>query len=160
MLTNRIAQINFRIMQLSQQQQTLANNAANLERAMANYKNMFQNIGNIFQTAYSTQMQQMYTAASTEANNGTLPSNMQNIWAMGMSGANFMSTPMGMNLTTMSQYIDNVNNSKMQQIKNMENNIELQVKSLQTQLKAAQTELAEVEKGEQKEIENSAPKFA
>ena len=160
MLTNRIAQINFRIMQLSQQQQTLANNAANLERAMANYKNMFQNIGNIFQSAYSTQMQQMYSAAGNEAISGTLPSNMQNIWAMGMSGANFMSTPMGMSLTTMSQYIENVNNSKMQQIKSMENNIEQQRKSLETQVQAAQKELDNVEKQEEKEIERSAPKFA
>ena len=147
-------------MQLSQQQQTLANNAANLERAMANYKNMFQNIGNIFQTAYSTQMQQMYSAAGNEASSGTLPSNMQNIWAMGMSGANFMSTPMGMNLTMMSQYIDNVNHSNMQQIKSMENNIELQRKSLETQVQAAQKELDNVEKQEEKEIERSAPKFA
>lgn len=160
MLTNRKNQLEFRIMQLSQQQQTLANNAANLERAMANYKTMFQNIGNIFQTAYSTQMSQLYSQAGITAGTGALPGNLGNIFSMGMAGANFMATPMGMSISMMSQYIDAVNNSKMQQVKNMETNIELQRKSLETQLNATVKELESVEKQEEKEIERSAPKFA
>lgn len=163
MLTNRKNNLEFRIMQLSQQQQTLANNAANLERAMANYKTMFQNIGNIFQTAYATQMSQLYSQAGQEASQSTEIGSLPNIGSListGMAGANFMATPMGAYITAMSQQIDAVSNSQMQQVKNMESNIELQRKSLETQLNATVKELDAVEKQEEKEIERSAPKFA
>ena len=45
MLTNRINTINFRVMQLSQQQQTLAQAAGNLQRSVAMMKNIFGTIG-------------------------------------------------------------------------------------------------------------------
>lgn len=157
MLTNRKNQLEFRIMQLCQQQQTLANNAANLERAMANYKSMFQNIGNIFQM--QNQMKQNAQLAQYQNGNldsSQLPSLLQGIAA----GANFMATAEGMAINLFSQNLDAINNSKLQQIKNMESNIELQRKSLETQLNATTKELEAVEKQEDKEIERSAPKFA
>ena len=57
MLTNRVNQLQMRIMQLSQQQQTLSDNAGRLERAIANTRNLFSNIGNAFQMGYSMQQQ-------------------------------------------------------------------------------------------------------
>ena len=71
-----------------------------------------------------------------------------------------MTTPAGMFMAMTSQTMDAINQSKMQQIKDMENQIELEMKSLETQLKAAQAELKSVEEQESKNIENAAPKFA
>ena len=168
MLTNRINQLNFRIMQLSQQQQTLANNAANLERSMASMKNLFSNIGNIFQMGMTMQ-QNTIMAALTQKMQGTngdfsnpdIQAGIKGLLGTYLSGgANFFSTPQGMSLQLINQSMETVNQTKMQQIKDMETQIELQRKSLETQLAAAQEELKSVEKAEDNEIKNSAPKFA
>ena len=55
MLTNRVNQLSMRILQLSQQQQTLADNAARMERAMAATRNLFSTIGNAFQMGMTMQ---------------------------------------------------------------------------------------------------------
>ena len=167
MLTNRVNQIQMRIMQLSQQQQTLSDNAGRLERAMANTRNLFSNIGNAFQMGYTMQQQaisQSLIKAMQESNGDIKDAAVQNALAsMGSllnGGANFMSTPMGLGLNMMNQSINVINESKMRQIKEMENQIELERKSLETQLAAAQKELESVEKAEEKAIDNAAPKFA
>ena len=163
MLTNRINQLNFRIMQLSQQQMTLSNNAAKLERALANQKNVFQTIGNIYQTSLTMQ-QQAYTSSLFNAaqKDGTVnASTMQQFATLGLNGMfNFATTPLGMMMGMMQQQQEMVNQTKLEQIKDMENQIELERKSLETQLKAAQAEMQEVEKAEENQIKNAAPKFA
>lgn len=157
MLTNRINQLNARIMQLSQQQQTLADNAARLERAMANTRNIFSSIGNIFQSAIS--MQQMSALQALSQNPD--PTKAQQMLTQALSGQNnFMSSPAGVSLMLTNQCLEMVNSNKLQEIKNAENEIELQRKSLETQVQAARAELEAVEKQEGQEIKNSAPKFA
>ena len=155
-------------MQLCQQQQTLANNAANLERSMASMKNLFSNIGNIFQMGMTMQQNAVTYAVmqKLQSTNGDLENSAVSAGLQGMigtylgGGANFFSTGLGMSLQLINQSMETVNQTKMQQIKDMENQIELQRKSLETQLNAAQKELEAVEKQEDKEIERSAPKFA
>jgi len=80
---------------------------------------------------------------------------------LGLNGMfNFATTPQGMIFTAMQQQMETINQTKLQQVKDMENEIQLQMKSLETQLKAAQEELQQVEKTEENNIKNSAPKFA
>lgn len=164
MLTNRVNQLSFRIMQLSQQQQTLSDNAGRLERAMASTRNLFSTIGNVFQMGMTMQQNAMNKALmeQVQSSGGKFdPAIMQQMIGTYMNGgANFMATQPGMMLNFMNQTIEAVDQSKMQQIKDMENQIELQRKSLETQLNAAQKELEKVEQQEDKEIERSAPKFA
>ncbi len=168
MLTQRINQINFRIMQLSQQQQTLADNAARMERSMASMKNMFSNIGNIFQMGMTMQYNMQLAAANQavqnangDFTNANVETSIKGLLGTYLNGGNnFLSTPLGLSLMATNQAMETVNESKLQQIKDMETQIELQRKSLETQLAAAQKELESVEKAEEKQIENSAPKFA
>ena len=165
MLTNRVNQISMRIMQLSQQQQTLADNAARMERAMAASRNLFSSIGNAFQMGMTMQqnvlMQQLTSSIQNNQGKSDSPEVQAIMSQIGLFGGNnFMATPAGMIMSSMNQMMETVNQNKMQQIKNMENQIELQRKSLETQLSAAQKELEKVEQQEDKEIERSAPKFA
>ncbi len=167
MLTNRVNQLQMRIMQLSQQQQTLSDNAGRLERAIANTRNLFSNIGNAFQMGYTMQQQAMSQSlikamqeSNGDINNAAVQNALASMGSLLNGGANFMSTPMGLGLNMMNQSINIINESKMRQIKEMENQIELERKSLETQLAAAQKELESVEKAEEKAIDNAAPKFA
>lgn len=168
MLTNRVNQISMRIMQLSQQQQTLSDNAGRLERAMAASRNLFSTIGNAFQMGMTMQQNilNQQLSKTIQDNKGNMDSpevkalmNQQMANLMN-GGANFMSTAPGMMMASMNQMMETVNQNKMTQIKDMETQIELQRKSLETQLNAAQKELEKVEQQEDKEIERSAPKFA
>ncbi len=162
MLRNRINQINFRMMQLSQQQQTLAEQASRWERAMANTRTVFSQIGNIFQMGMNAmiqgQMQQLYNN-NVNGGGGTQDYSIFNT-ILSTGGLNFMATPMGAYMNMMSQSLDMANQNQLQRVKDMENQIELQMKSLETQLKAAQAEMESVEKAEDNEIKSSAPKFA
>ena len=90
----------------------------------------------------------------------TMQSALASMGSLLNGGANFMTTPAGMFMAMTNQTMEAINQSKMQQIKDMENQIELEMKSLETQLKAAQAELKSVEEQESKNIENAAPKFA
>ncbi len=167
MLTNRVNQLQMRIMQLSQQQQTLSDNAGRLERAIANTRTLFSNIGNAFQMGFTMQQQALSASmmkslqeSGGDMNNAAVQSALASMGSLLNGGANFMSTPMGIGLNMMNQSINALNESKMRQIKDMENQIELERKSLETQLAAAQKELESVEKAEEKAIDNAAPKFA
>ena len=163
MLTNRINQISFRIMQLTQQQQTLADNAARMERAIANTRNLFSSIGNAFQMGLQMQQQAAMQGfyQDIQANGGKIDqSSLGSIGSILGGGMNFMSTPMGMFMTLMNQSIEMTSQNELRNVKEMENQIELQRKSLETQLNAAQKELEKVEQAEDKNIERSAPKFA
>ena len=167
MLTNRVNQLQMRIMQLSQQQQTLSDNAGRLERALANTRNLFSNIGNAFQMSFTMQQQAMSASlmkslqeSGGDMNSAGVQSALASMGSLLNGGANFMSTPMGIGLNMMNQSLNAINESKMRQIKEMENQIELERKSLETQLAAAQKELESVEKAEEKAIDNAAPKFA
>ena len=162
MLRNRINQINFRMLQLTQQQQTLADQASRWERAMANTRTVFSQIGNIFQMGMNAmvqkQMQELYNN-NVNGGGGTQDYSIFNT-ILSTGGLNFMATPVGAYMNMMSQSLDMANQNQLQRVKDMENQIELQMKSLETQLKAAQAEMESVEKAEDNEIKSSAPKFA
>ena len=166
MLTNRINQLNARLMQLMQQQQTLADSAAQREMARNSQKSLFQTIGNIFQSGLTMQQNALQQAAyqklqSEGMDNSEYQQYMSQLYQGGVTGAfNLMNTPLGIQINMMSQILDNQAQSEQRQVKDMENQIELQKKSIETQLAAAQAELKKVEDAESKQIEASAPKYA
>ena len=71
-----------------------------------------------------------------------------------------MSSPAGLALQVMNQTLDMTSQNQLRQIKEMENQIELERKNLETQVKAMTAEKQEVEKAEDNQIKESAPKFA
>lgn len=163
MLRNRINQINFRLMQLSQQQQTLADSAAKMEQAISNTKNIFNTLGNTMQMGMQMQtnaiMQQL--ANNTANNQGNVDySQYTPLLQQALSGANFMASPMGQALSIMNQTLDITSQNQLRHIKDMENQIELERKNLETQVKAMSAEMDAVEKAEDNEIKKSAPQFA
>lgn len=154
MLTNRINQVNFRIMQLSQQQQTLAKSAGDMERNASWAKSMFGNIGNAFTQSQQMMSQQMMFGLM---GGGSKPSeaDLQNIFAM-----NKQQQGMTMMFSYVGQMMDMQSQNELRNVKDMENQIELERKNLETQVKAMTAERESVEKAEDNEIKNSAPKFA
>ena len=151
-------------MQLSQQQQTLSDNAGRLERALSNTRNLFSSIGNMFQSGMQAQQYQMNMTLSQAISSGNIKPDSdqakQAYQQMYMMNQSMMNHPLLMTLNLMNQSMEIVNQGKLQQIKDMENQIELERKSLETQLAAAQKELESVEKAEEKAIDRAAPKFA
>ncbi len=160
MLTNRISQLNFRRMQLSQQQQTLSDMAGQMQRAMAARKNLFSNIANMFQMG----MQQMQNAAMQSLYQNVSSGGQINVDASQLgsllAGANYMNHPIFGFINMMQQNDQMIADNNFRKIQEQENQIELQAKSIETQLAAAQAELKAVEDQERKNIEASAPKFA
>ena len=162
MLTNRINQMNFRIMQLSQQQQTLADLAGQMERSIAARRNLFSNITNMFQMG----MQQMQNANMYQmgmqqlGTTGQLDYSSMGGLLGGFNMMNIMNNPLTLTLNYIQQQDQLISENNMRQVKEQESQIELQRKSLETQLAAAQKELEKVEDAEQKNIDRSAPKFA
>ena len=162
MLTNRINQMNFRIMQLSQQQQTLSDLAGQMERSLAARRNLFSNITNMFQMG----MQQMQNANSYQlamqqlTTTGQLDYSSMGGLLGGFNMMNIMNNPLTLTMNYIQQQDQLISENNMRQVKEQENQIELQRKALETQLAAAQKELEKVEDAEQKNIDRSAPKFA
>lgn len=161
MLTNRINQMNFRMMQLTQQQQTLADSAAKMEQAISNTKSLFSNIGN----AVAMSQQQMGNALqyqmlqNLQKGQNVDPALVGRLGSM-LGGGGFMNSNAGMALNLMNQSLELTSQNQLRQVKDMENSIELERKNLETQAKAMDAELKKVEEAEDKQIQNSAPKFA
>ncbi len=155
MLTNRLNQVRFRILALSQQQMTLSQAAGDKQRYLSYTKNIFNNLSNSavnnFLTAQKTQLEQQY--GQNGINDPTAFSNaMNNAWQQ----INLFSNTINQN----NQALDLSASYEMERIKDIENQIELEKKTLETQEKAMTAELQEIEKKEDSEIKNSAPKFA
>ena len=159
MLTNRINQMNFRLMQLTQQQQTLSDRAAQMERAIAANRSLFTNMANMFQMGMQ-QMQNttMYQLGLQNMAQGGM-GDMSSIGGL-LGGFNIMNNPMTLTLNYIQQQQELVSENNMRQVKEQETQIELQRKSIETQLAAAQKELEKIEDAEQKNIDRSAPKYA
>lgn len=167
MLTNRINQVNFRIMQLSQQQQSLAQAAGDKQRCIAWAKNMFSTIGNSLTSGI--QMNMMGMSNSIMSNLGikqgdTLTDEQQKQMQAEMEKEmkkSYLAMAGTQNFFNgLSQMIDFSTQNELRNINNMENQIELERKNLETQVKAMTAELESVEKAEDNAIKNSAPKFA
>lgn len=150
MLTNRINQLNFRIMQLSQQQQTLSKAAGDKERQVSWVKSMFNSIGNAFTQRLNIQTQGAMMQAGSD------PQQLQNL----LSGSYAMQNAMAQQFQFAGMMIDFQSSGELQRVKDMENQIELERKNLETQVQALSAERQSVEKAEENEIKNSAPKFA
>ncbi len=146
MLTNRLSQLNFRIMQLSQQQQTLSQAAGDFQRAMSAQKAYFNNLGNQQMNIFMGMLQ-----------NGQLNANGNNTTENNI----FQQIQEQIQKTYMTNsYFDFMSQARMQNIKNIEDQIEQERETLQTQVKAVENELKTVQEGEDKALERSAPKFA
>ena len=159
MLINRINQMQYRLMQLSQQQMSLADSAAQQERASASRKNLLSNFSNIFQMGMERDRQLQLQKYYEQANSTRVEVPKDVMFNMFQS-TNPMANPAIATLNIISQLEEARSGSQLRQVKEMENEIQLQMKSLETQLAAAQAELKSVEETERKNIENSAPKFA
>lgn len=162
MLTNRINQMNFRLIQLSQQQQTLADLSAQMERSVAARRSLFSKITDMFQMGMQ-QMQNtvMYNLQMQNYNNGgTMDQNTLSQMLSGMNSFNVFNNPIMTTLQYYQQQDQLVSENNMRQVKEQETQIELQRKSIETQLAAAQKELEKIEDAESKNIDRSAPKFA
>lgn len=142
MLTNRINRLNFRIMQLSQQQQTLADMSGRMQQQQAMQQNMM--------SLYFNNMRNQSIMASMQQNCGQM-----NIMDSMAIQNYFNNMQMGTN-----QMMSMQNDGQLQNVAMQENQIELERKNLETQVKAATAELESVEKAEDSQIKASAPKFA
>ena len=133
-------------MQLSQQQQTLSQAAGDFQRAMSAQKAYFNNLGNQQMNIFTGMLQ-----------NGQLNANGNNTTANNI----FQQIQEQIQKTYMTNsYFDFMSQARMQNIKNIEDQIEQERETLQTQAKAVQNELDKVQESEDKAIERSAPKFA
>ena len=147
MLTNRINNLNFRIMCLSQQQQSLSDISGRMQQF---FGNLTMGLSNQMQSGMNSQMQGFMTGLQTMG--GQNASIFQNIGGFANNYYNQMQMQQ-YQLSAMQQAI-------LQPVAEQENQIELERKRLETQVSAAQKELESVEKAEEKAIERSAPKFA
>ena len=140
-LTNRLNQLNFRIMQLSQQQMTLSQAAGDMERVLSAQKNYMNNVNNAM-------LNNLFNMNGQNGSGGATNNIFQQ--AMQQIQQTYLQNSM----------MDLLAGNKMQEVKNIETQIELERKTLETQAKAVETELKQVEEAENKAIERSAPKFA
>ena len=159
MLVNRINQMQYRLMQLSQQQMSLADSAAQHERAAASRKNLLSNFSNIFQMGLEQKRQNQLKEYYQQAKSADVQISESVMMNM-LQSTDPMKDPRMYALTMLNQVEESRSGAILRQVKEMENEIQLQMKSLETQLAAAQAELKTVEDTERKNIENSAPKFA
>lgn len=155
-LTNRLNQIRFRILQLDQQQQTLSQAAGDKQRAYSMIKNNFNNYGNAQMNIFGQQqqfaMQQLQKPDLSEEDKAKYQQILSN-------AVNYVRSTTD-SIFQQNTYLDITASYDLAQINQLENQIELERKTLETQEKAMSAELEAVEKKEDSEIKNSAPKFA
>lgn len=149
MLTNRINQLNFRIMQLSQQQQTLSKAPATKKGRSRGLR-----VCSTQSETLSLKRNLQTQAAINQAGND--PAALQQL----LSGSYAMQNAMAQQFQFAGMMIDYQSSGDLQSVKDMENQIELERKNLETQVQALTAERQSVEKAEESEIKNSAPKFA
>lgn len=156
MLTNRINQISFRLLQLSQQKQTLAQATGDKQRALAYTKSIFNNMGQQAMMGYQSQQMQLGQQLSQP---GLTPERRAELSKL-LSDTYQNMNGIGNIFNSYNSYMDMASSYELQFIKDKETQIDLEMKTLETQQKAMTAELQEVEKKEDSEIKNSAPKFA
>ena len=143
-LKTRISNIQLRLMQLSQREQTLINNAQYAQRAMSAKHDLVTNIYNMGAAA-NMNMAIQSAGGSQEA----LMANITNANQAQMMGS------------MINESIYNTYKSAMdQQIKQVAATIQLEKDQLESQLKSAQAEQASISQSMDQEIKNSAIKLA
>ena len=146
MLTSRVNNLNFRLMCLSQQKQSLS-------QQMASMQSMFGQISMNLNTSC-----------------GLNTNNLMGSFLGGIGLGNMDSSLLGQQLSfgkgnyeqlaLYNNYIQQMQRSMMAPIAMQDNAIDMEMKTIETQLQAARQELEAVEKHEGDEIKKSAPKFA
>ena len=127
MLTNRINQMNFRLMQLSQQQQTLSDLSAQMERSIAARRNLFSNITNMFQMGMQqAQNNMMYQLGMQNFSQGGI-GDISSLGSLlgGFNGFNVMNNPLMFTMNYIQQQDQLVSENNMRQVKEQETQIEL-----------------------------------
>ena len=156
MLTNRLSQIRFRILALSQQKMTLSQAAGDKQRAYSMLKNNFDQFGNQYVNIFGKQ----HSDALSQLNNKNLSEEQREFYQQILQNSFGTMKSITDSIFNQNQYIDLQASYDLKNINNIENQIDLEMKTLETQEKAMTAELQEVEKKEDSEIKNSAPKFA
>lgn len=142
MLTSRINNLNWRIMCLSQQQQSLSDVSGRMQQY---FGTMSMLMGNQNASIWQAMGLGNQWNGGNGLGSGTIAQN----------GMNFM------NSMSYEQMMLNMQSQMMlKPVADQENQIELERKRLETQLQAATKELEKVEQAEEKQIESSAPKYA
>ena len=169
-LTQRINQLQYRLMELSQRLQDLSVYAGNVADGVISpgefmsspasifgvNMNFFNNSvpKALFEASRSSQMYNANIMNMNAASGGHYgmavdPSNMNSIYANQFFVFNAF----------FKQSLDAAGKAEAAKVKRMETDIQNQKLQIDTQLKAAETELKNVEEAEQKGIEASAPKY-
>ena len=141
MLTSRINNLNFRLMCLSQQKQSLAQLSSTMQSSF----------GQLSMNMNSMCQQNLIGAMLGGSYNGTSGNNQTQMM-------NYMGNMYQMQLNN--NYIQQMQQSMMAPVAMQDNAIDMEMKTIETQLQAARAELDSVEKHEGEEIKKSAPKFA
>ncbi|MDD3237614.1 MAG: hypothetical protein PHV37_05895 [Candidatus Gastranaerophilales bacterium] len=170
MLTNRVNNLNAKLMEISQKTQDLANYAANIsdgvitpEEAANSSASLFQRQSNYMSTTFNNSMAQAnqatqaYTAqynALNQQSNGSLANTID------PSGTTSSLNTSALYQSYLKQAMQAAGNSEQKKIEAIEKELDQQRLKLETQLNAAQAELTKVEEAETKAIEKSAPKYS
>lgn len=139
MLTSRISNLNFRIMCLSQKQQSLADQSSMMQQMIGSsmggsmFGNMF-GMGNMFGIGNMLGMGNMFNQLQNNED-------FKNYWGL-------------------AQQMQAYGQANLYAVNQQEKQIEMEMKRLETQLSAATKELEKVEQAEEKQIDRSAPKYA
>ena len=170
-LTQRINQIQYRLMQLSQRKMDLAVYAGNVADGIISPSEFMNSPASIFgvnlnffnnsvpkalfEASRASQAYNMNIANMNMASNGQYgmavdPSNPNSVYANQFFVFNAF----------FKQALDAAGKAEAAKIKKLETEIEMQEKMLTTQLQAAQEELKSAEKAEEEGIKNAAPKYA
>lgn len=170
-LTQRINNLQCRLMQLSQKLQDLSVYAGNVADGIITPGEFMSSPASIFgvnMNFFNNSVPKALFAASRASQ--MYNANMMNMNAMSRGQYGMAVDPSNMNALYANQIfvfnaffkqaLDAAGKSEAQRVKRLETDITNQKLMIETQLKAAETELQKVEEQESKNIERTAPKYA
>ena len=170
-LTQRINNIQYRLMQLSQRMSDLAIYSGNVADGIISPSEFMNSPASIFGVNMNF-FNNSVPKALYQASQASQAFNMNLMNMNGMSGgqygmaidpsnpSTFMPNQFFVFNSFFKQALDAAGKAEAAKIKRLETDIQTQKMQLETQLKAAQTELDTVEKAEETGIKNSVPKYA
>ncbi len=160
LLTQRINQINFKLMQLSQKQSDLALFGANIQDGMVTPDEYMNSPASLFGAQMQFGQQAMMMAMPQAQ--VQMQYYMQQQQMMQMQGIQPQMMPNQNNVfqSFIRQALESAAKGMTKRVAAEENKIEMERTRLTTQLKAAQQELESCEKGEDEGIKRSTPKYA
>ena len=150
-LKKQINQLNYREMQLSQEQQTISEKIKNVQLA----QQQAQNTMNIFTAGINAVQTTMNGAqAMTQINAG---SNAQSVWSA--MGNNSMMQPAQLAANVMNSVFTAQNQVQLAELNAKDSQISLEIENIQSQEQLLQAEYNNVKKAEGQEAQNCAPTF-